>query len=224
MSVLEASSAPCLSTVAAGAATALPDGAVVTKALSPTDWRFVRRAHGGERDLADVLAGGEHGAVAADRDLARRDALGDRDLRLDEAAEAGHEAAVAVDVQVTVARQRLAAVGELDLDEALALDADVERVAGLAQAALLRTCARSGRCASRCRAARCRTSSGARPARRGGPRTRRGVACSRWCSHWPGRSRRHPASAAAPACLPLRFGVLRALVSRSAEWKEGFSR
>ena len=65
----------------------------------------------------------------------------DRDRRLDERAGAGGQAAVAVEVQAAVARERLAPVGELDLDEALALDGDVERIAGLAQGALLEAAA-----------------------------------------------------------------------------------
>ena len=79
---------------------------------------------------------GEHGAVGADRDLVLGDALGDRDRRLHERAGGGHEPAVAVDVQAAVARERVAAVGQADAEEALALDGDVERAVGALERAL----------------------------------------------------------------------------------------
>ena len=124
MSVLEASSAPCLSSVEAGAATALPERAVVTKALSPTDSRLC-----GERTLTSSIlpmfwpSASTVPSVRIEISESLRRPRGIVMPRLDDAAEAGDEAALVVDVQVAVARQAVAAVGELDLDEALALEA-----------------------------------------------------------------------------------------------------
>ena len=174
----------------------------------------LRRAHGDELDAADAAAGGER--------RCRR-----RPIEIWSSATpsgiviAGWTSApvlvarrpVAVDVQVAVARERLAAVGELDLEEALALDRDVERVAGAAQRALLEAAAGRRR---RAAPAPMRDALGGRAAglrRRAGRGSRRARACSRSCSRWRGRWRRRRASAAGPPCRPRRFGVLRACSS-----------
>ncbi len=115
---------------------AVPEAAEVTKALSPTACsacgaRTVTSASlPTRRPLAVTVpsaaieissSGVPSGIVIA---------------RLDERAGVGGQAAAAVDVQVAVAGERLAAVGELDAEEALALDRDVERAVGALQRAL----------------------------------------------------------------------------------------
>ena len=133
---------------------------MATKALSPTAWSPC-----GERTVTSSMRPrrrprGAHGAVRGDRDLGLGDVGGDRDRRLDGRAARGREPARAVEVQGAVAGERLAAVGEADAEEALALDGDVERLVRALQRAL------GERAAGVDRARRRRRS--AAPRRRGG--------------------------------------------------------
>ena len=65
--------------------------------------------------------------------------------RLEQVALLRREAAARVEAQRAVARQRGRAVGAADLEEAAALDREVERVAGLADRALREAAADRGR-------------------------------------------------------------------------------
>src|SRR5579884_1326258 len=95
----------------------------------------VREAH--ELDLPELLrlllAGDLRGDGAVGADLHRGRVLRDRDLRAQEVAVGGDDRAVRVALERAVARVRRAAVRHRDLEEPVALDRDVERVAGLLQ-------------------------------------------------------------------------------------------
>ena len=143
--MLEASSAPWARVVAAGAA---------ARARRTRRWREdvvaqrlerLWRADGDEVELAERAAAGGDGAVRADDDRAGVRAGGKADGGLDEGAGGGDEPAGAVHVQGAVAGQRGRPVGQLDAQEALALDRDVERLVGPLQRALVERAARVDR-------------------------------------------------------------------------------
>ena len=226
MSVLEASSAPCLMSSRRARRPRCP-----TRRWSRRRCRrrtqALRRADVDERRACRRSAGGRDGAVAGrSRSGSAWTPFGIVIVRLDEAAGAGRRAGRWPSMCRSPSR-----VSAWRPSDSLTLrkpSPSMRTSSGspvLLEVALLEAAAVVRRCARPCRAARRRTSS-ARPAAlvQRGPRTRRAGACTHSCSRWRGRSRRHPASAAARACLRRRFGVLRALVPRSAEGRRALGR
>src|SRR5690606_10596100 len=78
--------------------------------------------------------GHRHRTVATDRD--RQGVVGNIDGRLHRVAAGRHDLAVLIDLQAAVTRVAKGAVGQLDFQKALALNGNIQAVAGVLQVAL----------------------------------------------------------------------------------------